>query len=153
MSEEHNKNVILRIYEEVFNQNNLALIDEFYHPNVKAHDPYLPPDTGGTDSLKELCQAYKRAFPDLRYEVCELIADGDKTASQWKATGTHSGPLQIDATHDLKPSGEKISVYGISLARFSEGKIAEVWQVVDMLGAFRQMKAVEFKASNEESAD
>lgn len=148
MSEKEHKEVILRIYEEVFNQGNIDLIDELYQPDVIIHDPYLPGETArGTALIKDLCQAYSQAFPDLHYQVGELIADGEKIASQWHATGTHQGMLQLGADQFLQPSGEKVSVYGISLARFVEGSIAEVWQVVDMLGAFRQMKAVELKTS------
>ena len=32
------------------------------------------------------------AFPDFTFEVVELIADGDRVAVRWRATGTFAGP-------------------------------------------------------------
>ncbi len=64
----------------------------------------------------------------------DLIAEGDYAAMDWTWTGTHSGEFM-----GIPPTGKKVSVYGISIMRFSGGKMVEACSVRDSLDMMQQM--------------
>jgi predicted ester cyclase len=77
----------------------------------------------------------RRAFPDLTCTIEEQIAEGDKVATRWKGRGTHQGE-----TEELgPPTGNRMEVTGISIERFSEGKVVEAWDSFDALGMMQQL--------------
>ena len=63
-----------------------------------------------------------------------MVVEGDKVATRWVSTGTHQGELQ-----GIAPTGKNISITGISVARFANGKIAEEWANWDALGMMKQL--------------
>src|SRR5215210_5834534 len=98
MSEE-NKAVIRRLYEEVWNQHNPEAADEFVAPDVFTRD-MLPEFQHGVDGYKHLVGWLHTTMPDLRYDIEDIITEGDKVATFVTLRGTHTGPLR-----DLAPSG------------------------------------------------
>jgi steroid delta-isomerase-like uncharacterized protein len=81
-------------------------------------------------------QAFGAAFPNLRYQVEEVIVAGDRVTTRWRATGTHVGTfLGID------PSGRAVTMHGISVFALRDGRIAEVWSVWDRAGLIEQLTA------------
>ncbi|MDA2915181.1 ester cyclase, partial [Acidobacteriia bacterium AH_259_A11_L15] len=75
---EANKAAIRRFFEEVFNEGNLAVVDELVAPNYVLHDPASPDAAGGPEGLKEIVTEYRAAFSDLRLSVDDILAEGDK---------------------------------------------------------------------------
>ena len=74
---EANKNVLRRYIEEVWNNRDLALIDELAASTYVDHDPYNP-DVRGPEGLRQNVTKYQSAFPDLRFTIEDLLADGDR---------------------------------------------------------------------------
>ena len=71
-------------------------------------------------------------FPDLQITIEDLIEEGDKVVTRNRVTGTHQGEyMGIPAT------GKSVTYNEIFIFRFTGGRIAETWGVVD---AFSQMK-------------
>jgi steroid delta-isomerase-like uncharacterized protein len=79
-----------------------------------------------------------RAFPDLHITVEELIAEGDKVVEKDMVTGTHQGEY-----NGLPPTGKSVSYNEIFIMRFVNGRIAEIWGVVDVLSQLRQLGMVQ----------
>ena len=78
------------MYEEVFNQKNLAAIDDYFAPTVIDHS--LPPGApGGIEGVKQTIAMFLSAFPDLHLTVEDLIAEGDRVVARWTLRGTHQG--------------------------------------------------------------
>ena len=77
---EANKSVIRRYFEEVWNNKNLALIDELAASTYVDHDPYNP-DVRGPEGMRQLVTKYQTAFPDLHFTIEDLLADGDKVVA------------------------------------------------------------------------
>ena len=75
------------------------------------------------------------AFPDLRYDIEDIITVGHKVANVVIFSGTHTGPLR-----DLAPTGRQVSVEQTYWFRLAQGKVAETWSVRDDLGMMQQMK-------------
>lgn len=97
----------------------------------------LPGLSPGKDGVLELFRAYGVAFPDLRMEVLDLLASGDKTVARVKATGTQEGEFM-----GLPPSGRAVEVQLIDIMRFEDGLVVEHWGVMDMLSMLQQLGAV-----------
>ena len=135
MSTEENKAVYWRIYDEAFNKKNIAIIDELVDPSFVYHDPHNPQE--GPEQQKEMVTTYLNAIPDMRFMVEDWVAEGDKVAMRWKAIGTHKGEFM-----GIAPTGKKVTATGISIARFTDGKMVEEWESLDMLGLMQQIGAI-----------
>jgi len=134
MATEENKALILRLYEEVWNQHNPEAADEFVAADVFTRD-MLPEYQHGVEGYKHLVEWLHTAMPDLRMNIEDIIAEGDKVAAFVTLSGTHTGPLR-----DLDPSGRQVSVKHTHWYRLANGKVAEIWSVRDDLGMMQQMK-------------
>ena len=101
---ELNKNVARRVAEEML-----------------SGKPELAPELFAASLVKpqaELAQILHVAFPDLALQVQDLVAEGDKVASRWSATGTHRGPL-----FGIPPTNERVTWTGMTLDQLEGGKI------------------------------
>jgi len=135
MSEEGNKTLVRRFYEECFNQRNLALVDELCSTTHVFHNP--PTTLRGRDEFKQLLSLYITAFPDARFTVEDQIAEGDRVASRYTFRGTHQGELM-----GIAPTGKQVTVTGMIINRIVNGKSEEGWLNFDALGMLQQLGAV-----------
>ena len=136
MSTEDNKALVRRVYEEVINKGNLNVADEALTSDYVYRSPGSP-EFRGPDGFKQLITMYRTAFPDLHLDVDELIAEGDTVVSRWTGRGTHQGELM-----GIPPTGKHVTVTGVVISRFSGGKAAEDWELIDTLGMLQQLGAI-----------
>jgi predicted SnoaL-like aldol condensation-catalyzing enzyme len=134
---ETNKNVLRRLFEEVWNKGNLQVADELLTPNYADHDPSTPDLGRGPESEKKRATLYRSAFPDLRLTIEDIIAEGETVMARWSCRGTHKGAL-----NGIVPTGKQVTITGVSIARFAGGKMAEGWVNWDALGLFQQLGVV-----------
>jgi predicted ester cyclase len=86
-------------------------------------------------TLKEMVFArLYRAFPDLHITVEDVIAEGDKVVEMDTVTGTHKGNYM-----GLPPTGKSVAYSEIFIMRFVNGRIAEIWGVVDVFSPMKQL--------------
>ena len=98
MSTEENMTTNRRFYEEVINQQHLAVVDEVAGEEYVSHSfpPGLPP---GREGLKAFISAFHAAFPNGHLSIDQMIAEGDTVATRLTFRGTHTGDfLGIPAT-------------------------------------------------------
>jgi predicted ester cyclase len=89
---EENKAQFRRAYEEVLDQGDVLVVDELIAPDFLNHA--APPGRDrGPESLRWLATMLRTAFPDLRFTIEELVAEGDIVAGRLTMSGTHEGPL------------------------------------------------------------
>ena len=84
-----NKALIRRWFEEVWNKGREAAIDEMLTPRAMVHG--LGPDLQGPDAFKGFYRAYRNAFPDVKIQIEDILAEGDIVATRWAGAGTHQG--------------------------------------------------------------
>ena len=137
MSAEQNKATTRRIFEEVWNKGNLTVIDETSAANVVNH--FIPPGmAAGAEGFKQFVMLYRGAFPDLRFTLDDVIAEGDQVVTRWTTHATHTGPLM-----NIPPTGKQTTVTGITIGRFdANGKAAEAWATFDQLGLLQQLGVI-----------
>jgi steroid delta-isomerase-like uncharacterized protein len=134
---EENKALVRRQEEELFGGGNLDVADEIYAPDYVGHDPSNPEEVRGLQAAKQAAADYRRAFPDLRVTVEELIAEEDKVAARLRVRGTHLGDL-----NGIAPTGRRVDFTGIVISRVEGGRIAEDWANFDDLGMMRQLGVI-----------
>lgn len=129
---ESNKDVARQLYDEVFNERRVELLDGLAVSDYEEHDP-LPGQGTGLQGLKDRAQAIIDGL-DPHFTIEDVIAEGDKVVVRWTNSGTNSGEfLGMPAT------GRSFSVQGIDIYRLADGKLAEHWHVVDMLAHMQQL--------------
>ena len=69
---------------------------------------------------KQFFSAFANAFPDLRHNIVDLVAEGDKVAVRFNVAGTHKGELQ-----GIPPTDKKVSFGAMDFITLIDGKIAE----------------------------
>ncbi|NWF81088.1 MAG: ester cyclase [Chloroflexi bacterium] len=133
---EANKGLAVRLYEEVINQEDKAVIDAIFAPDVILHDP-LTGTHQGVDACKGLLAMFDAAFPHHRVAVEAVLADGDYVTVLHTHYATHNGPFM-----GLAPTGKALAVGGLELFRFANGRIIEFWRKDDDVSLLMQLGAL-----------
>ena len=134
-----NKAIILRWFEEVWNQGNEAAIDELLAPHAVAHGLDHAESVGktGPEAFKPFYRMFRGAFPDIYIHVDDIIEEGDWLAVRFTVSGTHTGDgLGVAAT------GRSMKSVGILMAHLQGGQFIEGYNVIDLLSLFRQIGAL-----------
>jgi steroid delta-isomerase-like uncharacterized protein len=138
MSTETNKSIVRRLFNEAFEQGNLAMLDEIIAPNqVNGGPGALPGMPSGPEGSKMLITAYRNAFPDLHFTIDEQVAEGDTVVTRWTAHGTHNGEFA-----GIPPTGKSATVVGMGVDRIENGKIVESWGLFDQFGMLQQLGVI-----------
>src|SRR5689334_15113414 len=136
MSPEVNKAIVRRFVEEGINESNEAVFLDLLSPDVVDHQarPGLPPGRAGWNLYRKLFGA---AFPDGRWAIADIVAEGDLVVARASFTGTHQGEFL-----GIPPTGRQVTVSAIHVCRLADGKIMERWTNSDELGMLRQLGAI-----------
>lgn len=132
MSTENNKLLVRRLYDEVFNRQQPETVAELATPDYVEHDP-LPGQGDGRSGLAERVRLLISAFAP-RFEIHDLLADGDRVVVRWTHTGTHVGTFA-----GIPPTGRSFQISGIDIYRVENAHLAEHWHVVDQLALLQQL--------------
>jgi predicted ester cyclase len=97
--------------------------------------------------MRGLAAMLRTAFPDLHFEIEELVAEGDTVAGRLTMSGTHEGPLM-----GTPPTGRSVRQDHMHFVRFRDGKTVEHWGVRDDLGMMRQLGLITESGQAEEPA-
>ena len=129
MSVVKNKAVVRRYFEDFHTRRNDDIL-----PQIAAEDMQEP--------TRVATNRIRKAFPDYRLDVDEMVGEGDVVATVWTASGTHKGEWD-SPIGPVPPTGKQIRWSGTTTLRLAEGKIVDVigtnW---DHLGILQQLDAI-----------
>ena len=120
-----------RWFEEVWNDNCDATIDELMHPEAVFHMEGSEVRTPG--EFRQMRDAFMSAFPGLRIEIEDVVADGEKSVVRWHFRGTHGG-----SGFGERATKQRIALRGMSWAVVRDGKIIEgfdCWNIAGLMAA------------------
>src|SRR5690242_15722571 len=120
MDTARNEAIAREFMERAFHQGDLSVIEETNAPNGIDHQE--PPGTDLIAHLKQVVVGMRTAFPDLHFEIHELLAERDIVAFRSTMTGTHLGTLNIVPGRSLAATGRKVTVPHMYFLRFVDGK-------------------------------
>jgi len=129
-----NKALVRRFYEEVYVDWNMAFADEVVSAQFTSHD--WPKGATGSKAFRDYYAVIRAAVPDARYEVDDLVAEGDRVVVRWRLIGTHKGDFR-----GIAPTGRPIVLKGIAIYRVQFGKLMERWVVSDLHGLLEENRA------------
>jgi len=136
MSEEENKAMVRRFWEEGFNKRNLAVVDELVASNYVGHIAGME-DVRGPEGWKQAWAEAFTAFPDYHATIEDMVGEEDKVVARYTETGTHQGEFM-----GIAPTGKQFTVSSIMIDRIVGGKFVEGWLVMDALGVMQQLGVI-----------
>lgn len=136
MSTAQNKTVVSRIYDELVNRENKAIIDEVFAADVVIHDPFMGTHQG-INAFRQLLAVFDTGFPGHRVTVENVTAEGDYVSVLHTHTATHTGLFM-----NMPPTGKTAVVNGLELFRLQNGKIIEFWRKDDDVSLLMQLGAL-----------
>ncbi len=106
MSEEENKALVLRYFDERWNRKNFGVVDELSPDGGEAHKAWLA--------------AAHTAIGNLHFSADRLVAEEDQVVILWTVTGVHQGEFE-----GVPPTGRMITFRGLAMLRVDNGQIVD----------------------------
>jgi steroid delta-isomerase-like uncharacterized protein len=132
---QRNKQIVRQLFEATDQHDIERMGQLILSTNYLFHFPGMPPMDWNT--TKQFSTALVSSLPDLRHEIVEMVAEGDKVAVRLNVTGTHKGELQ-----GIPPTGKKVSFSAMDFITLMDGKVAEEWMNADTMKLMQQIGAV-----------
>ena len=131
-----NITTVRQFIDELWNNGNFDVIDDYIAPAHVLHDP-LTTELRGPDSYEQHVRALRGAFPDMQFVVEEVFGSGDVVCSRWLVRGTHKGDL-----FGIAPTNRRAVLGGATIVHFKAGKIIETWHCWDALSLLQQVGVI-----------
>ena len=132
MTPEENKAIYLRVVEDL-NRGDLESSLRFTAPDATLNGQPM-----GREGDRHRAELLAEAFPDQRYDILEMVTEGDTLVVRWRMTGTHLGGL-AGPTMTIPATGKSIDIWGMSMYRIRDGMAEEIWERFDMMEFLGQL--------------
>lgn len=140
MTPERMEAMVTRWHADVFERDQYDLIDELCTPDFVWHNDALQPELRTLDGAKNLARAMRQGFSDYRLphrEGIDTVLSGDRVVTFWRFVGTHDGEFL-----GVPASGRTVEITGIDAFVMRDGRIAALYQELNMLGWLQQIGAI-----------
>jgi len=134
---EANKVVARRLADEVFSQGNMRTFDEIFADTYVNHTMPVPGIPGTKAGFKQVVLATRAAFPDVRVDVKDVVAENDFAVFRDVVHATSHGEFM-----GVPPNGKRLEWTEIHFLRISDGRIVEHWANFDQVGILRQLGVI-----------
>jgi steroid delta-isomerase-like uncharacterized protein len=126
---------VVRSFVDAWNIRDFDRFDELMADDAVLHIG------GGTVSCnpsgtRAIAAQWTTAFPDWRFDLLALVAEGDRVVAHMPYSGTHRAAIV-----GVAPTDRRCTVDEIVIFRIADGKIVEAWEVFDEAGMWRQLGA------------
>lgn len=125
---------MIHAYVDAVNKGDKSYLDKYLGPGYVYHSPAGDLDEQGFRALHEKLLS---AFPGLTFQIDDVIAAGDKVVTRWTFRGVQKGEFQ-----GIAPTNKAVTMTGIVITRFENGKAVEEWEEANLLGLMRQLGAL-----------
>ena len=130
-----NRDLVRRHLLEGVSGHNVDIYDQIMVPDYRLHvtmqRDFLK---GGRTGYKRGLERFWRAFPDMRIELLDLVAEGDRVVAHYIERGTNTGEWNGAA-----PTGRVYEKHGFAMYTVRGGQLVEAWVQEDQAGFARQL--------------
>lgn len=141
MTVEQNKAIVLRFYDQLWNERDLNVADEIFAAECVTNQLQSGVETlavnRNPEAVKQHVSEWLAGFPDLQFTVEQMLTSDDCVMTQSVMRGTHRG-----IWFGIAPTGKQVSVRLSVIHRIKDGKIIEDWVMVEALGFLQQLGLV-----------
>jgi len=142
MSAEENKAIVLRWFGAQSSAiYDLATLDELTAPGFVYHNPGMPEVRTHEERKQKIIIEFTAAFPDIKYDLKDVIAEEDKVALRYSLSGTHKGEYR-----GIAPTNKRFELTSLCMLRLADGKVAEMWVENNSLVMLLQLGVVPLPA-------
>jgi predicted ester cyclase len=119
---EKNKQAVTRFNHEFVIAGRMEVFNELVAEHFIDHS--APPGTSnGPDGLLHfVLHILKKGFPDLRVDILDQVAEGDKVMTRKVFTGTHTEELM-----GIPPTNQEVAIKVIDIITLRDGQYTEHW--------------------------
>jgi predicted ester cyclase len=125
----------VRSYVDRINARDYSALDDIVARGFDQHS--FMPMAPGSQGLKDFYKEFSKAFPDFKFTLEDVIAEGDLVSVRMTARYTHKGEYM-----GIAPTNRAVTVTKFDWFRFAGGKCVAHWDSVDRLGLLQQLGAV-----------
>jgi steroid delta-isomerase-like uncharacterized protein len=119
------------VWEVAINEGRINILDSAYVDDAVLH---TVPEIKGKANARAFYENYVTGFSNRKFIVKEIFADGDKLVKHWEFKGKHTGTF-----FGIPATGKDIDVFGVTIAKMRDGKIAEEQDFMDNLEFMQQL--------------
>lgn len=123
------------------------MIDKLISPDYVNHGSIPGHPATDREDMKRIELATRAAFPDVKFELHDMVAEGDMVVYRWTGEGTQRGEFM-----GIPPSGRRFSTQGMVFSRIKDGKIVEQRRIVDVYTMMQQLGAISESGQSEEAS-
>jgi predicted ester cyclase len=129
MSTEENKEIVRRYRTEYVGAGNLTAAQDLVSEELTLNGERVD-----LASHKQMITLWHDAFPDLHFTIEDMIAEENRVVERTTFRGTHTGDL-----FGIAPTGRQVEGVGILIHHIVDGKIVEIWELLDLYGLLGQL--------------
>jgi len=124
---------------EALNFHDLEAIGSYYSEDATRSIPRLPEPAKGVEAVKGTYKTTFGGFPDVTFEFCNQVIEGDSNVVEWVMSGTHTGVLE-GGPQPIPPTGKTLRLSGVAITKVGpDGKIIEERSYYDMATMMAQL--------------
>ncbi len=140
---EANKELVRRLFDEIFSRRNFEVCDELMAEDYVEHalapfGDHEPGHVNGPQHIRAVAEWLLAQFPDSRMTAEAIVSEGDIVAARVLGEGTNLGKLN----GIRPPTGKRFSSSASHWFRVENGKLAEHWATRDDLTSMLQLGVV-----------
>jgi steroid delta-isomerase-like uncharacterized protein len=133
-------NLVSSFLEEVWSRGDIDACAAYLAPEYTIHhDPGDPWEGQKLDlaDFQSRVRASRAPFPDQRFRLQNMFADGASVAVTWLWEATHENDIP-----GFPATGDRIRMSGATVYFFDAAdRICGHWQITDRLGVYQQLQA------------
>jgi steroid delta-isomerase-like uncharacterized protein len=133
MAQHDNLQIIRNIFE-AWNKHDPARYVKLLDEKHVIESDTIPAPLTGREAGRQFMQMYVSAFPDLHFNIDQMLGDGDFVVTRWTTTGTQRGELM-----GIKPTNRRTVTHGCSVSQIKNGKPVHDWIYWDTGHLLRQL--------------
>lgn len=126
--------VLVRSVFDRLSKGDEAVCQNIYAPEYGWCFPTLKPKALTREEEAGFVKMLRAGFPDIRWDIIEMVVSGDMTVARFVVSRTHSGEYQ-----GLLLTGIKVKTGGFVMARVKNGKFVDVREETNLLGSMQQL--------------